>query len=715
MLSFDFFLYRYALSLPLKFIILISELYSTYSWWWLAAVMAAGLVYAFLLYFKNPVSRLSFRVSAFLFVVRFVSTSLLLFLLLSPFIKTRLKTKEKPIVIVGVDNSQSIILSPDSSFYKNQFKQDVTTIVDALKKDYQTDFYLFGDKTRQDNGLNFSDSKSDYTSFFKTIKENYRGLNVGAIVLAGDGLYNRGSDPAYSAANINWPVYTIALGDTNTYSDLKINDVRFNKMVYLNDRFPVEININAEKLSGKKATLKVSAFGKVLEQQSFLIQGNSFSKTFRVLIPATEKGKHRVTISLSVFNNELNRQNNRKSIFVNVLDSRQKILIVAAAPHPDVSAIKQSLTGFRDYRVEVQYVKKLTTKPGDYDLVILYQVPCLKHNPTAWLKTLQNKKIPILYILGKLSNLTEFNNIGSGLQVIGAHNTELSQPIVNRLFNLFTFGKEQVTTLESLPPLTTPFGNYKPSERANIFAYQKINNLDTDIPLILFYEKERIKNAVITGEGIWLWRMHDYLLNSNFYAVESLLGKTVQYLTAREDKRHLKIISKEEYLPGDKVKIKAELYNDSWELINNNDASLTLTNEQGKQFKYSFSPFEEYYNLTLENLEPGVYRYTAKARIGDKKYSDKGEFVVNTTSEESRKLQADYSLMYRLASENRGIMIYPNQMNSLPAMIKKNQNVKTRIVYSYRTRGVNDIWYILALVLFLLSLEWFLRKYFGSY
>jgi len=673
------------------------------------------MVYAFLLYFKNPISRLSFRVSAFLFVVRFVSTSLLLFLLLSPFIKTRFKTKEKPIVVVGVDNSQSIVLSPDSTFYKTRFKKDVANLVKALKEDYQTDFYLFGNKTRLDNDLGFSDSKSDYTSFFKTIKENYRGLNVGAIVVAGDGLYNRGADPAYGASDINWPVYTIALGDTNTYSDLKINDVRFNKMVYLNDQFPVEININAEKLSGKKAILKVNAFGKIFEQQSFLIPGNSFSKTFRVLIPASEKGKHRVTISLSVFNNELNRQNNSKSIFVDVLDSRQKILMVAAAPHPDVSAIKQSLTGFRDYKVDVQYVKKLTAKPDDYNLVILYQVPCLKHNPAAWLKNLQNKNIPILYIIGKLSNLARFNTLQGGLKIIGAHNTELSQPVVHRAFNLFTFGKAQTSTLESLPPLTVPFGNYKPSERANIFAYQKINNLDTDIPLILFYEKEGIKDAVITGEGIWLWRMHDYLLNSNFYAVESLLGKTVQYLTAKEDKRHLKIISKEEYLPGDKVKLKAELYNDSWELINSSDASLTLTNEQGKQFKYSFSPYEEYYNLVLENLKPGVYRYTSRAMVGDKKYLDKGEFVINSTSEESRKLQADYSLMHRLASENQGVMIYPNQMDSLPAMIKKNQSVKTRIVYSYQTRGINDIWYILALILFLLSLEWFLRKYFGSY
>ncbi len=694
---------------------MISELYSTYSWWWLAAVIAGGLGYALLLYYKNSTSRLSAKVSAFLFMVRFVATSLLLFLLLAPFIKTRIKTKEKPIVVVGIDNSQSIVLSPDSTYYKNKFKKEVAKLIRNLKTDYQTDFYLFGSKTRADNNLTFSDNKSDYASFFKTVNQNYRGLNVGAIVLAGDGLYNLGTDPAYDAARLQWPVYTIALGDTNTHPDIKINEVRFNKIVYLNDRFPVEINLNADRLSGKKATVKVAAFGKTIAQKSFTITGNAFSKNLRVLVPASKKGKHRVTVSVTVFNNELNKQNNFKNIFVNVLNSHQKILIVAAAPHPDISAIRQSLTRYRDYKVDVQYVKKLTANPDDYDLIILYQVPCLKNNPVSWLNKLQNKKVPKLYVLGKLSNISEFNRSRSGLKIFSAHGTEVAQPVVNRKFNLFTYDNALTTTLELLPPLTVPFGNYKVAGRTNVFAYQRINNIDTDIPLIFFYEKEGVKDAVISGEGMWLWRMHNYLLNSNFDAVESLLGKTIQYLTARQDKRHLKIIGKETYLPGDEIKIKAELYNDSWELVNSSDVSLTLTNEQGKQFKYRFSPYEEYYNLTLENLEPGVYRYTGKATIGEKTYTDKGEFVANTTSDESRKLKADYNLMVRLASENRGVMVFPANMDSLPELIRKNREIKTRIVYNYQTRGVNDIWYIMAFILFLLSLEWFLRKYFGSY
>jgi hypothetical protein len=694
---------------------LVSELFLTYSWWWLAAVVVAGAVYASILYYKNPLSRLSAKVSAFLFILRFLSVSILAFLLFSPFIKTKSRSVEKPVVVVGIDNSQSILLSADSLYYKKQFPTTINQLIADLRKDYQTEVYLFGSKPREGSVPDFKDMLSNYSSFFKMVGENYRGLNVGAVVVAGDGLYNRGTDPVYSTTNMQWPVYTIAMGDTSVHSDLKISDVRLNRLVYLNDQFPVEVNIDASKLKGRKAVMRVSAFGKQLKKKNFLITDDHFTADFRVTIPASETGKHRVKISLTVFDDELNRQNNIKSVFVNVLDTRRKVLIVASAPHPDLSAVRQALTGFRNYKVDVQYLKKLTAKPEDYDLIIFHQVPSLKRNSQAFLKKVKEKKIPVLFILGRQSDLKTFNSFSGGLRIAGSHGNELARAVINPRFTLFTFDKELSARLEALPPLTVPFGNYKPAEKAVVFARQRINNLETDYPLILFYETDDVKQAVIAGEGFWLWKMHDFLANKNFDAVRELLGKTVQYLTAPADKRHLRIISKENYQPDDKIVIKAELYNDSREPVNKPEVKLTLINEKREQFKYSFSPYDRYYKLLIDHLTPGVYRYKGSVKPGDKIYTDRGEFVVDAVSVESRKLQADFNLMYRLAADNNGKMVYPVQIDKLPGLLKQNQRVKTRVVYHFKTEGLNNLWYILALVLLLLSLEWFLRKYFGSY
>ncbi len=79
-----------------------------------------------------------------LFIFRFLSVFLLAALLLSPYFKTREKFVEKPIVVLGYDNSQSIVLGRDSAFYKTTFSQQWHNIPSLIGEDYNTETYLFG-------------------------------------------------------------------------------------------------------------------------------------------------------------------------------------------------------------------------------------------------------------------------------------------------------------------------------------------------------------------------------------------------------------------------------------------------------------------------------------------------------------------------------------------------------------------------------------------
>ena len=49
-------------------------------------------------------------------------------------------------------------------------------------------------------------------------------------------------------------------------------------------------------------------------------------------------------IRISPIANEFSKENNVKDLFIEVLDARQKILILAASPHPDLAAIKKFLS-----------------------------------------------------------------------------------------------------------------------------------------------------------------------------------------------------------------------------------------------------------------------------------------------------------------------------------------------------------------------------------
>ncbi len=693
-----------------------SNLIISYPWWTVIPVLFAGLIYAGLLYYRNKSNKIGFGWIAVLFTLRFLAVSLLAFLLLSPFIRNKKKIIEKPIVILGFDNSMSMTMGKDTTFSYPDFLLNLDRISTELSKKYNLDKWAFAENATLDIAPDFTGEVSDYTQMLRQVNENYKGANVGALVVFGDGIYNRGIDPLYAATEIKFPIYTLALGDTSVNRDLKINDVRFNSLVYLGDQFPIEINVNAFGLKNENATLKIFAFGKEVGRKSIQIGNNYFNKSFQFNLKAERQGSQRFRISIETNAEEVSKENNQRSIFIEVLNNRKKVLILAHAPHPDLGALKESIEQSKNYIAEIQYANKLKAKISDYDLVILHQLPSKTYPINALLTNLEKQEIPVLFVLGKQSSISSFNKNFGGLSIqstIGK--IEEARANLNPSFSLFTFSPEHKQQLENFPPLKVPLGNYKVSQGASVFAFQEINRISTDFPLIAFTNNSGRRTGVITGEGLWLWRIHNYLTEGNTAAFHAFIDKTVQLLMARKDKRHFRVITKGTYPSYQNVVVSAELYNQSYEPVNEVDVNLKLTNEEGEQFNYAFSAYDKSYQLDLKHLEEGVYRYQAQTKMGSKNYSAKGEFIVSSQSLESRNLQANHRMLYRLADEHDGKMLYPDEIKNLPALLSERGDLKSRVYYEEHFSALHSLPAILLIILGLLSLEWFLRKYFGSY
>ena len=711
------FYYHFQYICSLIFDVLLSDFIISYSYWFILLAIAVGLIYSGLLYYRNKSNKLNLFWTITLFVTRFVSVFLLTLLLLSPYFKTKNKYIEKPIVVLGFDNSTSIVQGKDSSFYKTTFPEQWINLTQQIGDDYKTESYLFGAEVRKSSTPDFSDELSDYSKFIEHISNEYSAMNIGAVIIAGDGIYNLGVEPVFAASRLSIPFYAIALGDTNSVTDLKISDVRFNSLVYKDDIFPLEVSISAEMLKNKDAELVLSAFGKQQEKKRIKITSDDFSASYTFKLRAVETGNHRIKIDLITIEAELNKSNNRYNIFIDVIDNTQKILILAYSPHPDLTALNQSLRSVKQYETEVKYIKDVNkVNVDDYDLVILHQIPSVFQRSDKLLSDLANKEIPTLYMLGKQSSLPAFNQIFKGVKILtSVGKSEEALADLNSLFTLFSYDMDFASQIEELPPLIVPLGNYIVSQSAEIFAYQQINNITTDFPLIVFNSESATKSGAIVGEGLWMWRMHDYLNNRNFEAFDSFLNKSIQYLVAKKDKRFFRIITKNEYSSSEKVILKAELYNASYESVNDADVSLRLINEDKQQFNYLFSPDANNYSLDLKQLDIGVYRYIAQTQLGNEEYEARGEFIVSGQSFESRRLKADHNMLFRLARVGNGKMLYPDELSELPEILADNDHLKKRIYFEEKLSGLNTMPIIIAIILFLLSLEWFLRKYFGSY
>ena len=648
--------------------------------------------------------------------LRFLFITVLSFLLLSPLLKTLTRQTEKPIIIVAQDNSESIIVNKDSTYYKGEYTQKMNALVEQLKKKYDVHSVSFGDRINDGIDYSYSDKQTDYSSLLNSLSIRFANRNVGALIVASDGLYNRGSSPVFSPGDLSAPVYTVALGDTSVKRDLRIENVRFNKVVFLNSTFPLEIIIEARQCSGVATTLSVQEDSAVLYSKSISISGSSFSQAIPVYLDAKRKGMHHYKISASGIDGEVTLANNIKDVYIQVEESKRKILIVADSPHPDIAALKEAIESNDNYEVKEEMIDKYDGKLNDYQLVILHQLPSVDHPATEVIGQLKKDNISVWYILGAQTNIKAFNALAAPVTIGGdVGKTNDIQPALNKNFSLFTISDEASGEMSHFPPLLAPFGVYKAGGSGSSLLVQQIGSVTTDQPLLFLSSGSEEKSAVLCGEGLWRWKLNEYQRNENFNAFNEIVSKTVQYLSTHEVKSQFKVLTKNTFPENEPVVFDAEVYNDNYELINTPDVAITISNNEGKSFPYTFSKSERAYTLNAGSFSPGNYHYEATVKIGEKPFVREGDFSVSALQAEQTETVADHTLLYSWAHKRGGEMFYPNQLDKLSQLLLSKEEIKP-VSYSHvKLMDLVNLKWVFFLLLGFISLEWFLRKRNGMY
>ncbi|OQA00704.1 MAG: hypothetical protein BWY70_00621 [Bacteroidetes bacterium ADurb.Bin408] len=690
---------------------------TTYSAWLIIFCLMAGGLYAYLLYVFRKNDDFSKKTNIFLFILRFITVSIIAFFLLSPFVKTVVQYTEKPILLIVQDNTESILINKDSAFYKNEYPALITDMTERLGDAFDVRTYSFGQGMSDSLNFRYNDKLTDLSNVFRYLSSTYYNKNVGAMVLATDGIYNAGNSPLYATEHISYPVYTIAMGDTLLPRDLLIEKINHNKVVFLNNNFLSEISVNAFRCTGEKAQLNVTYDNKKVLSRSVDIIGDKFIMSVPVTITADKPGKKKLTASLSVIKDEITTVNNTVSVFVDVIDSRQKILLVSNAPHPDIAALRQAIESNINYEVKHVDIHEFSGTTNDFSLVILHSLPSVTEPATELFRQLENSRVPLLYILGMQTNINSFNKLKTGLNISGSKANVFNEalPLLTKDFSLFVLSEPAQKTLLRLPPLISYFGNYTAALSAVTFLQQKIGAVATTQPLIMFNETSERKTGIIAGEGIWKWRLIDYLENGSHLASNEIINKTVQYLALKTEKDNFRVHAKDVYTENEAVIIDAEVYNDSYEIINTPEVNINITSEDKKSYTFAFSRTSNAYTLNAGLLPVGNYTYTARVKAGSHVYTKNGQFVISQLNKESINVQANHTLLYSLSKKHNAKMYYPAETEKLYQDITQNKNLKPVIYEIRKTTELVNIRWVLFLLVFLLGIEWFVRKLKGSY
>ena len=708
-----------------------SSLTFQFSSYWLLVCALSGLLYAFVLYYrerhftesgKNP--------KWWIYALAFVRAGVVFFiaaLLLSPLLKLVNHEIEKPIILLAQDNSASIRMhfkQQDSVAYTNNLNK----LRDALSKNYDVKTYLVGSKVREGSQPDYRDGSTNFSDFFEQVQNLYSNQNLGAIILSSDGVYNEGSNPVYSAGEKMAPVYTIALGDTTVTRDLLISKMYFNSVAYLGNNFSVRADVQAQNCKGEVIKLQVfrveENINRLLQEQSFNAQSDYFVKSAEFIFAADRPGIIHYRFVLNQLSDEVTFGNNSTDVFVEVLEVKERVLLLANAPHPDIAALKQAIESNKNYECDIVYAQGNNVDVKDYSLIILHQLPSAVQTAQGIIAAAIAQKKSMLFIVGAQTSISLFNSSQDALKINGGNNSlgEATATPEND-FTLFNLSINAMQALQVFPPLKIPFGDYRPAPSTVVLAFQKIGNIETKYPLISFYQSLDSKIGIISGEGIWRWRNYDFLQHKTDDVFNEIITRTVQYLSVKPDKKQFRVSPENRSRSGNErmfgesetVVFNAELYNDTYEPVNLPDVKLVVRDEKGKEFNYVMNRNGTGYTLIAGSFSSGNYSYNASVIFNNKSFTEKGEFMVNPLQLENSQTRADHHLLNLLSSKSGGKLFYPNQIDELIKLIQIQESIKPVIYTTQKTESLINLKWIFFLLAGLLCVEWFVRKYNGGY
>jgi len=708
----------------------------TYSLAWSVPALAIAIILAWLMY-KNTSDRLRAPMRWGLTSLRALSLWLILLFLLEPLIRSTEKIKTLPLIVYLHDGSESMMATADSLRLRNQYPTLFNDFVKGLNQD-EVDFqpWVFGENISvpyHPDSIRYDRSSTNIAGALRQVNERFTGRHLAAVVLLSDGIYTSGENPVYLLDRIGVPVFTVLAGDTVPGKDAAVGDVMVNSITYVGSEVPVRVIVRTTGYAEADLELKLIHKGKVLDTRKVKTRLNDPEKEMFFSVKTMEAGQQMYEFQLSRLGDEVNYKNNQTRFYLKVLENRMRVSVFSSGPHPDLGALSRALKRFDEYQTEL-FIRKT---PGAFyqtpddktlaetDLFILHNFPGTSQDKD-WLNRIldqvENRNVPILYFAGNSGDISGNERLFRFLGIAPASISEqTSETLVYtdetyHAHSTWTFDKSWDEWLSHAPPLLRNTSDWQAKSNTRVYGKAIIKGVKLPFPVFGFQEQLGRKNMFFVGENIWRWRAHSYIETNSFDNFDIWLGNCVQWLTTREDKRKFRVYPVKNLFTGnDRVLIQGEVYDDVYQPVSGAEIRLDLRDSEGDEKTFYLNEnADRQYGLELFGLKEGTYQYTAELKAkGQSPAKDQGQFSLGKSAAEFLRLTADAALMEQLALRSGAKSVPMENLPQLSETLMQLESLKTIVDYRTTAMDLQRLLWPLLVLIFLLGLEWVIRKWTG--
>jgi len=687
-----------------------------------------------------------------LFLLRVIAFSLLLFLLLEPYITLEGKIR-RPLVFL-LDSSKSMSVE-DAELTKSRWEiqlalwQELST---SLENKFKIQTYHFSSQLQplgKEEGLIPQGERTLIGENIRRVVDRQK-IPPTAIILLSDGQDNAAQEPlSYLSGREDIPIHSVGIGSGSKMQDLSITQVEGPKEIAPEEKAELWITLHSKGFAQKEVELNLSLGDQVLESKKTILEQAKPYPRLKMQFSKGKSGIYPLKFHLPPLEEERIRDNNSRFFTIRVTGRKCKVMYIEGGLGWEYKFIKKTLDKFP----QMQSSSSVMIKPGEFRGEVKkepfaelssYQVLILGNLPSTYLEDEQMHKI------------ADFVRAGGGLILLGGENSfsggaYQNSPLEKVLPVLLSGGKDTwekasfkpALTLEGKKhPIFAGWSKYFPQGNLpTLQGYSQV--LRKKAGAVVLLEDPTHKNSygpyiimaaqryaegktiAITTHSLWKWGF-SLKKTGGFFA--ALWYQLIDYVLPEKSKlikgKSIGVMTdKDYYEKGEEVKIKALLWED--ELPANfrirgkvhlpepplPDAE-ELSGSSGKTSKKVAVKFEvpeatpREWSSSFYPSEEGEHKIKVHLEGNDKTFAAETFFTVGNPFLEWEYISLNESILKEIADFSGGKYYDMIEASRLPEDIQAREEVRR---FSYRGGKGGELPFFVCFILFL-SLEWILRR-----
>jgi uncharacterized membrane protein len=706
------------------------------------------------------------RTGRLLFVLRSIFFVFLLLLLMRPGLTISSMVPRENILAVLVDNSASMGLQDAENQTRGESAARLlipeADFLSSLGEKFHLRFYTFDSSTAAAElpiQLNWKGDGTSIASGLRSVLAETQHLPLGGILLLSDGSDNSFADFQEITTELKTrkvPVHAIGFGPESLTRDVELVQVVAPRQLVPNSTAMVRVTLQQQGFGGARGRLEVREGSALVQTREVHFPRNQETVNVDLTLAPKTEGMKIYQFTLVPLEGEEVKENNSRTTLVQVRDTRPRILYIEGYPRWEYKFIRQALSGDQHVRLETllrtaqnkfyrQGIEEETTLATgfpmerrelfEYEGIVFGSIESsfFSYSQMEMVRDFVNKRGGGFLMLGGSSSFAAGRYQNTPIEEIlpvwleregQAASLDSYQSQLEVRYSLTDHGmrhpalhlaendKENMNLWQEMPELNDWNRIAAPKPGAVVLA-RSGGAQENNPPLLAFHRYGRGQGLALLTGSTWRWQMlqdHQNQTHETFWRqlLRWLAGSAKDPVTVETDR--------EIYSPGETVRIRAEVNDDTFNRINDARVEVTITSPSGQTstlpLRWRTGDDGLYEGQWIAD-EEGLFRIRAEAfgkGDGSAGYGESEQYFLSSTGRrEYFNPVQNRDFLQRLTNATGGNYYTVSSARHFPEEVMYGEGRSTVV-------EVLDLWNMPFNFLFLMGLifaEWILRKRHG--